>query len=392
MNNTLEDFGLKRNPFEPSASGAPVTDKALWMPASWSGPIRDLISAHSTGRSASAMAISGEYGSGKSYVLQWLHRDVFPALGVRSFYFDNPGVRFYDLANTLLRQIGRKDFCKALWELASTEAVPSQLSLFSTGYEDYLRSFVGKRDRAMVTNALGEAIRKAGITDDEEIATRLAILVAETPGKPYFEYKDFVAGRPGALVAEREEPRFFASIIRTIVSTGAYGGVAFLLDEFEEVAYAKHMTRRDAQDYLGTLKRLINLAETENLWVVLAMTNLGVETTKELDPALWERFVGLQGGSVELTPVAKNDAETLIAERLKLGRLDGFDPPHRLFPFPEGFPGALKPISMLPRRLVQICFLAIGEAVRASIPITFELIHEMENRRLPDANQETRNA
>ena len=88
---------------------------------------------------------------------------------------------------------------------------------------------------ADILGKLQGAILKAGICDDEEIAHRLARIVAETPTRPYFEYRDFVAGKRDTLVAEGEEAPYFGAIIRTLRLAGGIRAVVFLIDEFEEV-------------------------------------------------------------------------------------------------------------------------------------------------------------
>ena len=80
--------------------------------------MKNLLDAQQTGQGVKAIVVVGEYGTGKTCLLQWLHREVLPSRQIKSFYFDNPGVQFYDLANMLLRTIGRKEFAKFIWELA----------------------------------------------------------------------------------------------------------------------------------------------------------------------------------------------------------------------------------------------------------------------------------
>ena len=81
--------------------------------------------------------IEGEYGSGKTCCLRWLENEAFPDINVRPFYFQDPGVRFYDLADSWLRTIGRKNLAKSLWELIHTKAPTAEQDLFLTGYQAY---------------------------------------------------------------------------------------------------------------------------------------------------------------------------------------------------------------------------------------------------------------
>ena len=101
--------------------------------------LRGLVQTLSHARGAKVIVILGAYGAGKTCLLQWLHDELLPEHRIRSYYFDNPGVHFYALANTLLRTIGRKDFAKFIWELAGPHVqTPYQQSFSRTSFEDYL--------------------------------------------------------------------------------------------------------------------------------------------------------------------------------------------------------------------------------------------------------------
>ena len=133
MSTMLQKLGLEFNPFEPAGSGAPIGSDHVFADE-FATRMRRLLDQHQTGHGVKAIMVVGEYGTGKTCLLQWLHRDLFPKRRIKSFYFDNPGVQFYDLANALLRSIGRKDFAKFIWELAGPRiSDPYQRSLFQRG-------------------------------------------------------------------------------------------------------------------------------------------------------------------------------------------------------------------------------------------------------------------
>jgi hypothetical protein len=382
-----EKLGLTANPFEPAASGAPVGID-LWLPEKWKTQLRQLLDRFQ-GRGAKVLVLTGEYGSGKTYILKWLEEMELPReRKIKPFYFDNPGGHFYYLADSLLRKIGRKDFAKSLWELASNYVEGYQRSLFASGFEEYLhrRHSRGKQD--FVLTKLQEAIKQAGVTDDEEIAHRLARIVEGTPTKPYFEFRDFVAGKPQALVAEREEAKYFGAVLKTLRLSAGIKAVAFLIDEFEEISYQKRLTKREAHDYLGTLKRLINLTREEDLWVVISMTPDGLEKTIELDPALRERFSEGEY-SFKVPSLNEKDATELIRHRLKQVRADDKQPRNSLYPFPEDFVSALKPANYSnPRRLIKICFYALSGANKTSVPFSHQYLKEVEAKAYPAPEHE----
>ena len=315
MSNILQKLGLEFNPFEPAATGAPLSGK-LVPPSALVSRVQQVLDLHQSGHGVKAIVIVGEYGTGKSCLLRWLHDDIFPERQIKSFYFDNPGVQFYDLANALLRTIGRKDFAKFIWELAgSYVSEPYQRSLLQPGgYEEYLSAPLRSRREQDVTTPLQDAIMAANVTTDEEIANCLARVVTDSKKKPYFQYRDFIPRQSGSLVAEGEEAPYFGAILGTIARGYGASGVAFLVDEFEEIGLQKRLTKRAAHDYLATLKRLLNLAENEenDFWLVLSMTPDAYDTTCELEPALSQRFSQV----LRVEPLTADDAIALMRSRL----------------------------------------------------------------------------
>ena len=384
MSDILQKLRLDSNPFEPSAAGAPLLGE-LSPPKKLAEKTTELLNVHQTGQGVKAIVIVGEYGTGKTCLLQWLHSEVFPSRQIKSFYFDNPGVQFYDLANMLLRTIGRKDFAKFIWELADSH-VPSsyQGHLFEKGYEEYLSSSYRHR-RQDVTGPLQEAIIKADVTTDEQIAYCLARIVTEIVKQPYFEYRDFIPRQKGSMVPEGEEAPYFRAILKTISQGTTAKAIAFLIDEFEEIGLQKRLTRRAAHDYLATLKRLINLAQSGqvNFWVVLSMTPDAYEITKELEPSLIER---ISNQILNIDLLTSEEALVLMKSRIaaaRLGETNGSI--GDLFPFPDNI--VFRPnIYSNPRRLVKTCFRAIAQADSdVQLPFTEDYLHEIEEELYPSS-------
>ena len=376
MNTTLEGLerlNLEYNPFQPSAAGPPVKGPAS-IPEVSAERITDTIDVLESGGQAKVIVVKGAYGAGKTCLLDWLKSSVFPDRRVLPLYFDNPGVQFYDLANALLRTIGRKDFAKFIWELAGPYvSVPHQPDMFLVGFESYLAAQSDRKHRIDVTQPLQEAIRQAGITTDEEIAHCLARIVTDSVRKPYFEYRDFVPRQRGSLVAESVEAPYFGAILRTLALGTNARGVAFLVDEFEEIGLQKRLTKRAAHDYLGTLKRLINLSEQGDFdfWIVLSMTPDAYDITLEMDSSLAERF-SLHVLSID--PLSPDDAVAIVRSRLSAARPPtGRQDRSTLFPFPETLP--FRPVTLSnPRRLVKTCFYAVAE-VKPEVDVPFSVAY-----------------
>lgn len=386
MSSMLRKLKLEFNPFEPSAAGPPLKSP-LTPPRTLADQTCELLNTHQTGHGAKAVLITGNYGTGKTCLLSWLDHKVLPSRRIKSFYFDNPGVQFYDLANALLRTIGRKDFAKFLWELAGPfVSIPYQQNLFQSGFEEFVSaqsSHRRRQDLRDVPRALQEAILQADITGDEQIADCLARIVTDAVRKPYFEYRDFVPRQQGSLVAEAEEAPYFGAILKTIAKGVNAEAIAFLIDEFEEIGLQKRLTRRAAHEYLATLKRLINLSQSADIefWVFLSMTPDLYETTVKMDPALKERF---SGRVLAIQSLHEDEAKALIRSRIEAARrADVIEQNIGLFPFPDEI--CFRPVTYEnPRRLVKTCFYAIADATdQTALPFSDAYLEGIEDKYYP---------
>lgn len=382
----LERCGLRFNPFDPVASGPPV-GVPLVAPLSVERELRERLEAQKVTAGPKLTVIVGEYGSGKTYCLRWLEKEVFPKLEVQPFYFQDPGVQFYDLANSWLRMIGRKNLAKTLWELIHTKVRGQQSDLFASGYEAYARkarTITQARQQAL---PLIQLFQESGVTDDEEIAHCLARIVVETPLKPNFEYRDFVARSPGAVVAEREEPRYFEALLKALATGSEARGIAFLLDEFEEIGLNDRTRRRTARHYVTTLKRLIDLTGCDSpaLWVVLSMTPEAYRQTEVDVPGFTDRMAS-PGAHIELTAQTREQAVRLMETRLEWARDHSRED---LFPFPEDVGGFGERVLSSPRRLVQTCSVALSEAkTETALPFEETYVAAIVERLYPEESHE----
>ena len=362
MSKILDRLGWKANPFEPSATGAPRFGRIV-LSQSLRPKTEEIFGTLESGTGPKVVVVVGEYGTGKSSLLDWLRTQWFRPRDFLPYYFSNPGVQFYDLANQLLRMIGRRDFAKLLWELAGPYVNdPFQHNLFSKGFEAYLASHPRRGRSPNITPPLQQAVMEAKITDDEEIAHRLAKIVTAIATTPYFTYQNFVPRQRTSIVAERQEAPYFAAILNTIAHGTGKRGIAFLIDEFEEIGLQKRLTKRAAHDYLATLKRLINLSQSGavEFWLVLSMTPDAYEKTAILESALVER---VEVGRLEMPDMTNRDALRLIRERIRSVRQANANDvaSDNLFPFSDELPFGPRTIRN-PRRLVKVCFRAIALA------------------------------
>jgi hypothetical protein len=379
-------LGLSYNPFEPAASGPPLSAD-LWIPQQWNAKIQWMLGLVETGKGVKALVIEGEYGSGKTYLMRWLEFSAFPARRIRPFFFDNPGIQFYDLANSLLRQLGRYEFSKALWEYLRPSIGPLQPTFFASKDEfiEWLTVVKRQKRELEARKAIAKALHDKGVTSDEEVAFRLAMMIVDTLEKPFFEYRDFVAGRRDALVAEKEEANYFSAVIRALKMTGNAEGVAFLLDEFDEISFQKRLSRKQALDYLATLKRLLNVASGEDFWLVLSMTPQAAEMSQLLEPALWQRFTGRGKYQFAIPPLNRSEAEELLEVRLRKARIASEKSPF-LWPFSPDVLSSVPPsMYSSPRRLVKTAFYVLTEAAKKRLkgPIDTKFFHEIDSQLYP---------
>lgn len=384
----LQEYHLKYNPFPPATAGI-ETRENLQIPGSWETKLTSLLNLLSQGRGPKAFPLIGRYGSGKTYLLRWLeqnflHKDILP------YVFDNPGLQFYDLANTLMRQVGRYEFSKALWELSKRYLYTKQPRLIELTFGEWLQSISSKPEREKAILSLQEVFyRNLKLADDEEITYKLSLILAGTVTKPYFDYRDFIAGGKESLVAEKEEAPYFRALIRVLMQINNVSGIAFLIDEFEEVSLGRRISKRKGHEYLATLRRLISLSESENFWIVTAMTEEGAKTTEELQPALWERFTAHGDYRFDLTPLETKEAEGLLTWWLDRARLKGVER-GTLFPFPNNAVSMLEQRRVLyPRPLVRFGFFLLSEAMNNNekAPIRGEFIQQVIDKLFPTTEE-----
>uniref|UniRef100_A0A7V3N5P9 ATP-binding protein n=1 Tax=candidate division CPR3 bacterium TaxID=2268181 RepID=A0A7V3N5P9_UNCC3 len=387
-----EKYKLSRNPFPPAASG--IEAEKIYIPQRWQRRFEKYYRLLSTGSGAKGFPIVGEYGSGKTALLKGYLKGFFEEKRIKTIYFKNPGVQFYDLANDLMGSLGRNEFSKALWERCKEFLRSDELYLFPRSFSDFLNDLKKRskeEEKRKVEDLSNVVIKNLKLTSDPEIAYRIASMIAETATKPYFSYRDFVAGAKGAVVAEKKEPEYFQAIIRGIIEAYDVEGVAFLIDEFEEIAFPKRMTRKQTYDYLATLRSLIDLSQAENLWIVIAMTPEAAEETRRMNPGLWQRFVHRdhlmrrdRETEFKLEPLDIEESKHLIIWWLDRAREEN---KNKLFPFPKDIDKILenRPDIRLPRPLVKLCFFALAKAENEQIeaPIPIDFIEKVVNEFYP---------
>ena len=381
----LNQLGLKYNPFPPSASGVAFVDNVT-LPSTWKQALNQRLNHLEGSMGDKALVIVGSYGSGKTFILHWIASKFFEPRRIQHFSFDNPGVAFYDLANRLMRQIGRYELSKALWEMfyRTGDQQVMQGQLIPLQFPDWLATLNDRQSRDAAIQKISTAIRDSGLATDEEISNKFARVIVETRERPYYEYRDFVPRSSRTLVPEREEADYFRTLIRLLLTVNQSEGIAFLIDEFEDVALGRRLNRRQTSEYIATLRRLLDTARDEKLWVILSMTHEGLDRTTRLDPSLLERFTQ----TYEIPPLNDQDAHDLVLGRLQRARTVVRDD---LWPFPEEALSVLRPTTRSsPRRLIKVLWQSIAFAVEKqdSAPFHVDILREAEEALFAGAMEE----
>ncbi len=377
MTNTvsqLQRLGLSRNPFPPATTGTGFLEK-LSLPESWETDLRRRIGELAESEGDKALVIEGGYGAGKTFILRWIEAEVLPGYRIKPFFFENPGVAFYDLANRLMRQVGRYEVAKALWEMLYPDSLEDRQTLFSLEFGQWLASLDNRASRNKAIQSLSAALESHGLAEDEEILNKLSRLIVETGERPYFEYRDFVPRGNRSLVAEQEEPAYFQSLVKILQRITDADGIAFLLDEFEDVALpGRRLNKSQAASYVSTLRRLLDFAHSEQLWVILSTTPEGFKRTAELDESLIQRF----GHRYEIPQLDADDAYWMVKQRLNSAHINGHEGMH---PFSDDALDMLNETSRSsPRRLTKIMWHATGLAAKRgdNPPLTGALLQAAE--------------
>ena len=376
----LQKLGLQFNPFPPTTTGVAFVED-ISLPQSWEEEIGQRMDSLADSVGDKALIVEGGYGSGKTFILNWIARKDLPPRHIHPYFFDNPGVAFYDLANRLMRQLGRYEFSKAIWEIFYKPSGGQRIqpSLLQLEFPVWLKTLKDRESRNSAIQILSQSLKDSELATDDEIANKFARVVVETRERPYYEYRDFVPSSSKALVAEKEEARYFKTLIRLLLQVLEARGIAFLIDEFEDVALERRLNRKQRHEYTATIRRLLDTAQEENLWVILSMTPEGLYQTTKLEPSLIERFTH----KFEIPELSDEDAYLIVAQRLKKARnVGGAD----LSPFPEGVLSQLRRTTRSsPRRLIKVLWHSLALAARKneSPPICATTVRQAEEELYP---------
>ena len=367
----LKRLHLEFNPFEPFGSGAPLSGE-IALQNRIESRIRDILDNLQSTSKPRCILVIGDDGIGKTCFLQWLHAKVFREQRIKSFFFENPSVSFFRLANSFLEIVGRKSLAKSIWEISNPMSdVAESRQFHHASYEKLLASEHQPIFRPRDISFIRDSILDSGITQDEDIARFLTQFIARTKTELNSDYRDYLPRSSDEFVAESEEAPYFRALLKSISHGVGAKGIAFLIDEFKEFGLQARLTRQTASHYRATLKRLVNLSRSPTLefWVFLSMTPEVHEVSVALMPSLLNEL-HCDTNQIHLLPLGRDAAEDLVQARVRSARSTGNVVGSRLFPFPEPlvFP---KEVYSNPRRLVKVCCHSIENASeRTGLPFS----------------------
>ena len=207
------------------------------------------------------------------------------------------------------------------------------------------------------------------------LAVRFGQMIVDTKDRPYYRFQDFVPRSSGTLVAENREGEYSNTLIRILQRIQDTDGIAFLIDEFEDAALGKKLSRRQSAEYHSTLRNLLDTAQDEDFWLTLSSTPQGLEQTRSIEPALMQRF----RSEFRIPRLTDQDAYNLAYHRLKDARIESS--PDGLRPFADDVVSAIMENNRAwPRGLVKVLSQSLTSAIREGIgpPIPNSLVQKVE--------------
>lgn len=401
--------GLSRNPFP--ASGIPPASPSILPYPSVYQQIKDFVVSFLRSRNSRGLILLGDYGTGKTYHLQWIRTLLVarPEVPIRVVSVETPGLEPYDLVREILAQVGDQELAKAVWALALPilrEQIRVQgqrffqqfaegkvrgkggrlLPLESAGMEiplvtvdegmfrDY-RDFLSSFDRSGVLSR--EKLRDwfvphfyrsrrdggLGVTANAAVAREIVNLCFLSGAPALQSWERLTVPGSGGLFPARGEPEFLQTILRLLVSTGVEYFV-LLLDEFEKVPLMVTMTQREMNRYLDTVRMLADQGWQEEAlpfaWVIASHDDAWDLVRNTLNQALAERFPAEVHLPRSTDPAV---ARYLISQHLMLVRVDQ-EPENSLAPFPDNLVDLIPAQHRhTPRDLLTLCYHLLEAAI-----------------------------
>jgi len=382
-----KSVGLRYNPFPESGlapsspRGSPLEPlgERLW----------EFISALMRSRTYHAGVLLGGYGSGKTHHLLWLKNKIdnvpYP---IKAIYISSPGVEPYHLVREVIRQIGRSDLVTLIWSLVlpviregykargngylmtnfygeiklGRQTIKPRLDalLFSEELLSDHRTFLEQYDRAYLSrDRLRDYIRSlltsgdTRITEDQKLAQELASTAVFDEYEAESSWRSLTAGK--TIYPKGQEALFLLAVL-TLLKKGGYHYLTLLVDEFEGLLVGGRLSQRQVNDYLVTLRHMI-----DETWHAIPMAFLFACTPQQwnnikndLYPAGADRMRTQEYQEFVIPALDRDSLNRIISSLLEEAYLSV--PKNPLQPFTadaiDQIPAALRDT---PRSLIRAC-------------------------------------
>lgn len=373
------------------------------------------------------LVVRGDYGSGKTQTLRFIEYIVNTHMNkgdhaARAIFVERPRLEAQELNRSILRTLGQDTVNKYVWFVIRGELL-KDLTNPSSQYEDLKRTLIAQRgqtgrgrkgrqsqppsgqlgllaDDNPALTAPFDSVFKPDVIRDyrtflsalegkgwsrEDVRSYLSVLLQRALASPDTRLtQTFVAlllapdeatfSSWEALLAitntKMALPLRVPDFLRFLLQIMALNGIVYvymLLDEFEEVSQTALLTTRQRQDYMYTLREVLNSIQ-DGLSVIIGISSPGwdaiqVEAVPFAD--VTPEIVGL--GRIELS-----DALKLVQFYLDQEREGTAYPQGDLYPFSRDvidyilrrFP---KPAQRTPRNLIQFMYLLLNYAAEHGI-------------------------
>jgi hypothetical protein len=396
-----KSLGLRFNPF-PESGLAP--DAPRWNPLEPLGAsLWDFVKGLIRSETYKAGVLLGSYGSGKTHHLLWLKAKLdntpYP---LKAIYVSSPGLEPYHLVREVIRQIGKSNFVTLVWSgilpvirehykahgaeyLMTTfygetkigkQTVKPRLDLINTQFfsEQHFsdhRAFLEQYDRAFLPRErLRDNLRTlltngdTKITDDQLLAQEIASLAVfdEYEAESSWRALTVPAGSRG-VYAKGQESEFLLALL-TLIKQAGYKYLILLVDEFEGLLVGGRLTSRQVNEYLVTLRHMI-----DQTWQAFPMGFLFACTSeqwkiisRDLYPAGADRMLTNHYQEFVVPPLDFDTSKRIIGQLLKEAQIKPLT--NMLSPMTEE---AIKlispPFSDTPRALIRTCHALLELAV-----------------------------
>lgn len=378
-----QHFDLPGNPFPPpgiaDASGEypPLRDR------DFDALINFIQRGYSTGQ-RQFLVIKGEYGSGKTQMLRYVEHIVNHIMGkgdhaARAIYVERPRLNAQELNRTILSTLGQDTVKKYVWfavrgllladlqekpqrfmdiqknlitqrgqrSKSGRQRPPGQIEMWADGdpaltvpfnavfnprvvqdYRTFLDALESKGwSREDVRPYLSTLLLQATKLPDLTLLGQTFVALLLAPDDAAFASWETLLGMTNSkAMLPLRAPEFLRFLLRIMALNGiAY--VYMLLDEFEEVSQTALLTLRQRQDYIYTIREVLNGIE-EGLSVIIAISPPGWDALLREGVPLPDVAADI----INLPRVDLADAIKLVQSYLDRGRSGTTYPQGNLYP------------------------------------------------------------